>query len=118
MVNCNSAIRARTRGDKNPAPFAPAGTGNPYFTTDTTAALRAVEIGAEAILKAQNEGRLGRAEVVQIYSDKPDAGILALFSTTTIFGTPIDVTLAELAIEAFYPADAASGELLRRMAAG
>jgi uridylate kinase len=29
-----------------------AGTGNPYFTTDTTSALRAVEIGAEAILKA------------------------------------------------------------------
>jgi uridylate kinase len=28
------------------------GTGNPYFTTDTTAALRAVEIGADAILKA------------------------------------------------------------------
>ncbi len=29
-----------------------AGTGNPYFTTDTTAALRAVEVGCEAILKA------------------------------------------------------------------
>ncbi len=29
-----------------------AGTGNPYFTTDTTAALRAIEIGAEVILKA------------------------------------------------------------------
>jgi uridylate kinase len=29
-----------------------AGTGNPYFTTDTTAALRAVEVGAEAIHKA------------------------------------------------------------------
>lgn len=28
------------------------GTGNPYFTTDTTAALRAIEIGAEVILKA------------------------------------------------------------------
>jgi len=28
------------------------GTGNPYFTTDTTAALRAVEIGADVILKA------------------------------------------------------------------
>jgi uridylate kinase len=28
-----------------------AGTGNPYFTTDTTAALRAAEIGAEAVLK-------------------------------------------------------------------
>lgn len=29
-----------------------AGTGNPYFTTDTTAALRALEIGAECIMKA------------------------------------------------------------------
>ena len=29
-----------------------AGTGNPYFTTDTTAALRAVEIEADVILKA------------------------------------------------------------------
>jgi uridylate kinase len=29
-----------------------AGTGNPYFTTDTTAALRALEIGADCILKA------------------------------------------------------------------
>lgn len=29
-----------------------AGTGNPYFTTDTTAALRALEIGADAVMKA------------------------------------------------------------------
>jgi len=29
-----------------------AGTGNPYFTTDTTAALRALEIGADCIMKA------------------------------------------------------------------
>lgn len=31
-----------------------AGTGNPFFTTDTTAALRALEIGAESILMAKN----------------------------------------------------------------
>jgi uridylate kinase len=31
-----------------------AGTGNPYFTTDTGAALRAAEIGADALLKATN----------------------------------------------------------------
>jgi uridylate kinase len=31
-----------------------AGTGNPYFTTDTAAALRALEIGAEAILMAKH----------------------------------------------------------------
>ncbi len=33
---------------------------------------------AEAILKAQQAGQLGRAEVVQIFSDQPNAGILAL----------------------------------------
>ncbi len=33
---------------------------------------------AEAILAAQREGRLGRAKVVQIFSDRADAGILAL----------------------------------------
>ena len=43
-------------------------------------------------------------------------GMLALFSTITIFGTPVDVTLSELAIEAFFPADEATGEILRRIA--
>jgi transcriptional regulator with XRE-family HTH domain len=45
------------------------------------------------------------------------AGTLSLFSTTTVFGTPVDVTLAELAIEAFYPADAGTAEALRRIMA-
>ena len=39
------------------------GTGNPYFTTDTTAALRAVEIGADVILKA--------TKVDGVYSSDP-----------------------------------------------
>jgi hypothetical protein len=38
-----------------------------------------------------------------------------LFSTTTVFGTPVDITLSELALEAFYPADAASAVILRRL---
>jgi transcriptional regulator with XRE-family HTH domain len=42
-----------------------------------------------------------------------DDGILSLFSTTTVFGSPLDITLSELAIEAFFPADARSGEMLR-----
>ena len=42
-----------------------------------------------------------------------DVGTLSLFSTTTIFGTPVDITLSELAIESFFPADAATAELLR-----
>ena len=40
------------------------GTGNPYFTTDTAAALRALEIGAEAIL-------MGKHEVEGVYGDDP-----------------------------------------------
>lgn len=39
-------------------------------------------------------------------------GELSLLSTTTVFGTPREVTLSELAIEAFYPADAATRSLL------
>ena len=40
-------------------------------------------------------------------------GELSFLSTTTMFGTPIDITLAELAIEAFLPADARTADLLR-----
>jgi transcriptional regulator with XRE-family HTH domain len=39
--------------------------------------------------------------------------VLSLFSTTTVFGTPREVTLSELAIESFYPADAPTAEFLR-----
>ncbi|MGB6520468.1 MAG: UMP kinase [Candidatus Cybelea sp.] len=46
-----------------------AGTGNPYFTTDTTAALRAVEVNADAILKA--------TKVDGIYSADPKKDPLA-----------------------------------------
>ena len=46
-----------------------------------------------------------------------EAGTLAFFSTTTVFGTPIDITLSELAVEAFYPADATTADALRRAAA-
>jgi transcriptional regulator with XRE-family HTH domain len=42
------------------------------------------------------------------------AGTLSLFSTTTIFGTPVDITLSELAIESFFPADTQSADILRR----
>jgi transcriptional regulator with XRE-family HTH domain len=42
-----------------------------------------------------------------------DGGVLSFFSTTTVFGTPVDVTLSELAIEAFFPADEATAQALR-----
>jgi uridylate kinase len=40
-----------------------AGTGNPYFTTDTAAALRAMEVGAEVLIKA--------TKVDAVYSEDP-----------------------------------------------
>ena len=41
---------------------------------------------------------------------------LSLISTTTVFGTPVDVTLSELALECFYPADERSRAALQRSA--
>jgi len=49
-----------------------AGTGNPYFTTDTAAALRALEIGADAILMAKNK-------VAGVYDGDPRADPEARF---------------------------------------
>ena len=43
---------------------------------------------------------------------RTEAGELSFFSTTTLFGTPLDVTVSELAIEAFYPADEATARVL------
>jgi len=45
-------LRAMRHFDKGRVVIFAAGTGNPFFTTDTAAALRAAEIGAEAVLKA------------------------------------------------------------------
>jgi len=44
--------------------------------------------------------------------------VLSFFSTTTVFGTATDVTLSELAIESFFPADPTTAEAVRRLAAG
>jgi transcriptional regulator with XRE-family HTH domain len=54
--------------------------------------------------------------VVPLRLATPD-GILSFLSTTTVFGTPVDVTLSELAVESFFPADAFTAESLRRLAA-
>ncbi|MBR0718223.1 helix-turn-helix domain-containing protein [Bradyrhizobium liaoningense] len=41
--------------------------------------------------------------------------VLSFFSTTMVFGTPVDITLSELAIETFFPADEKTAEKLRAM---
>jgi Helix-turn-helix. len=47
-----------------------------------------------------------------------DGEVLSFISTTMIFGTPVDVTLSELAIETFFPADELTAERMRNIAAG
>ncbi|MGV3572517.1 MAG: helix-turn-helix domain-containing protein [Ramlibacter sp.] len=42
-------------------------------------------------------------------------GVLNFISTTTVFGTPVDITLQELALETFFPADATTAAALRAM---
>jgi len=59
-----SAATARRHLDAGRIVLAAGGTGNPYFTTDTCAALRAAEIGAEVLVKA--------TKVDGVYSDDPE----------------------------------------------
>ena len=56
------------------------------------------------------------AGIVVPFELRTPAGTLALFGTTTVFGTPVDITLSELAVESFFPADAATAEALRAAA--
>lgn len=51
---CEEFIRRRAirHMEKNRVVICAAGTGNPFFTTDTAASLRAIELGADAMLKA------------------------------------------------------------------
>lgn len=64
----------------------------------------------------------GRRPSVADWSDPPllvplrlrtDTGELSLFTTLTTFGTPRDITLDELAVELFYPADDETDAALR-----
>ena len=52
---------------------------------------------------------------VPMQLDSP-VGRLSFLSTTTVFGTPVEVTLSELAIETFFPADAETADRLRKLA--
>ncbi len=45
---------------------------------------------------------------------RTERGLLAFLSTTMVFGTPVDVTLSELAVEAFFPADGETAAILGR----
>jgi len=79
------------------------------------------DAGLAALLAELRAYPGGTASGVDIYGGvavplvlRSGAGELRFLSTTTTFGTPIDITLSELAIEAFLPADARTAQLLGR----
>lgn len=82
----------------------------------------ALEEELRGLLRGQGvpEGRAGgehAGEVAMPMLLDSAKGPLALITTIATFGTALDVTLAELALEAFLPADAATAAILREYAA-
>lgn len=70
----------------------------------------------QAYDNAPDEPAEGDGDVfVPMVIDTP-VGRLSLLSTTTVFGTPNDVTLSEIAIESFFPADDATADALAALA--
>lgn len=56
-------------------------------------------------------------DVVVPFRVRTSLGLLSFFSTTMVFGTPIDITLSELALEAFFPADSETAAIVRNISA-
>ncbi len=67
--------------------------------------------GVDVRPPAANHPRAGFVVPFQLVTE---GGTLSFFSTTTVFGTPIEVTLSELSIESFYPADRFTMDTLLR----
>jgi len=59
--------------------------------------------------------RVDPAAVLVPFKIRMGDASLSFFSTTTVFGTPVDVTLSELAVESFFPADDATAQIIRRL---
>jgi transcriptional regulator with XRE-family HTH domain len=66
----------------------------------------------------QPPGRAGPRPVgvVVPFQIRIGEAVLSFFSTTMVFGTPIDITLSELAVESFFPADGETAAQVRAMA--
>ncbi len=81
---CEDYIRRRAirHLEKGRVVICAAGTGNPFFTTDTAAALRAIEVGADVLLKA--------TKVDGIYTDDPNVAAGAEFLESVSYDAVIE----------------------------
>lgn len=81
---------------------------------DLLAELRSYPLPRRAADRGSSIAHADARVFVPLELDTP-AGRLSFISTTTVFGTPVDITVSELALEMMFPADAATAEYLRRM---
>jgi transcriptional regulator with XRE-family HTH domain len=86
------------------------------LTADPILAELLQELRAYPCDSAEAHAELQFPEVVVPVKLRTEAGVLSFFSTTTVFGTAVEVTLSELVLEAFYPADDVTTQVLRSMA--
>ncbi|MGG7579450.1 helix-turn-helix domain-containing protein [Rhizobium sp. Nf11,1] len=66
--------------------------------------------------ESTGEAHADHAGIVVPLKLSTKAGLLSFISTTTVFGTPVDITLSELAVESFFPADQETAAILRSLA--
>jgi transcriptional regulator with XRE-family HTH domain len=76
-------------------------------------ALHAELRGFPGPVSSRAQGAAARIAVPLTIRDPENGRLLSFLSTTTVFGTATDVTLAELTLECFYPADEATRQALR-----
>lgn len=80
--------------------------------------LRELSAYAEPMRCPEANGAAGAPDVFVPLRLATNVGVLELISTTTLFGTPLDVTVSEIAIEAFLPATPETGRMLSSMVNG
>jgi transcriptional regulator with XRE-family HTH domain len=91
-----------------------------HATGDTTLAALLEELRGYPMPEGADELHMEGEHlgVVMPFRFRSSHGVLSFISTTTIFGTPVDVTLQELAMETFFPADGTTAEILRKLSPG
>ena len=89
---------------------------------------RQVDVSADAVLvellkelrgypaPSQPPHKPNGAAVVVPFRLRQGDRVLSFLSTTTVFGTPVEITLSELVLESFFPADAETAEAVKALA--
>jgi transcriptional regulator with XRE-family HTH domain len=94
-------------------------TGDPQLGTLMTELAAYPSTNAHTPATAEDHGALSESGLIAVpMRIRMGDAVLSLISTTTVFGTPLDITLSELALETFFPEDAETASVLGALTAG